>query len=259
MHRSDGYFNASTSGISFGRCLLTDFTEVVDYALAVRWDLRQPVSQLLMSGAGCAIVFLPGGAQLQGPNRGAKIWTVSGRSWSIVIKFQPGLSRRFGSDLVDAELPWTAAPNAEVAAHMSSSEALPPAGLNDCLSGWLEPLKEHVDEACLRVNHICRIAAADRSINSVAALAEHCGVSTRTLYNILKRATGLTPRWFIERRRMQDAIRILREQPEHSLKELAVQLGFTDQAHFGNVCRELTGVTPATLRGGWKPRGAPRA
>jgi len=75
-----GYLNAPVPGVSLGHCLFPRLDEVIDYTLAVRWDPERPLSQLLMSDSGCAVIFLPGGAQLHGPNRRAKAWTVSGQS-----------------------------------------------------------------------------------------------------------------------------------------------------------------------------------
>lgn len=227
-------------------------SEIVEHALAVRWDLPAPERQLLLGGAGFELIFLPGGARLHGPTRRTRSWALSGRSWCVTVKFQPGISPAFGRPLVEGSSTCNDGPHGEVAALMSRAGGPSEAELGTCLTPWLLAFGEHVDEECLLVNRICRLAATDWSVNSVGDMAARFSMTTRTLHRLLTRNTGLTPYGFIERRRIQKAVHLLREQPDRPLQAVASLLGFSNPAHFSRSCRELTGLTPSELRGGWR-------
>jgi AraC-like DNA-binding protein len=81
---------------------------------------------------------------------------------------------------------------------------------------------------------------------SVAAAAHGLGVSLRTLERLTHRHTQQTPGFWRGLARVRQAARAL---TTHSpLVELAVDHGFSDQAHFNLACRHWLGCTPAQLR-----------
>lgn len=229
-----------------------DCSDTVDYVFAIRWDVPEPTPQRLLGDAGCVLIFQPGEARLHGPTRKAKTWSVTGTSWAVTVKFQPGMTPAVGPNLIDSHVAYADAPHVDVTRLMQEATAMPAADVAAGIGPWLLPFNDHVDDNCLLVNRICRHVATDTSVNSVAEMAERFSMTTRTLHRLLTRSTGLPPFWFIERRRIQDAIRLLHEQPDHPLPALAASLGFSDHAHFGRSCRKLTGLTPSELRGGWR-------
>jgi AraC family transcriptional regulator len=99
---------------------------------------------------------------------------------------------------------------------------------------WAHKVREYIDR------HITdRILAADLGV--LAGLGEtHF---TRTF----KRAFGVPPHAFVLRRRLELAARYMLE-TEAPLSDIALQCGFTDQAHLGNRFREATGLSPAAWR-----------
>lgn len=89
---------------------------------------------------------------------------------------------------------------------------------------------------------------ADTRMN-VATLAAVFGISRRNLYNIF-RASGSTPREFIQRARLDRACELLHE-PEGrrlTVASVARQCGFSDPAHFSRAFRARHGVAPTTWR-----------
>jgi AraC-like DNA-binding protein len=53
----------------------------------------------------------------------------------------------------------------------------------------------------------------------------------------------LSPKWLIQRRRLQEASVRLRSDPA-SLADVAADLGYADQPHFTRDFRSVTGMTP---------------
>jgi AraC-like DNA-binding protein len=80
-----------------------------------------------------------------------------------------------------------------------------------------------------------------------ATLARELGVSERQLNRRCTDAVGYGPKFLARVLRMQSFVRAVRRD-EQSLAALAVQLGFSDQAHLGHEASELYGTTPARLR-----------
>jgi AraC-like DNA-binding protein len=76
----------------------------------------------------------------------------------------------------------------------------------------------------------------------VAAACERAGLSNRSLIRLFRRYVGLAPKTYARVHRFH---RALGELPAAcSLADLALELGYADQAHFGNEFRRLAGVTP---------------
>ena len=82
----------------------------------------------------------------------------------------------------------------------------------------------------------------------VLALATASGLSHRAWLQRFRAAVGCTPRAWRELARFSRALPALREQPRRPLSELALDLGFHDQAHLSRQFAAHAGVTPARYR-----------
>jgi AraC-like DNA-binding protein len=82
---------------------------------------------------------------------------------------------------------------------------------------------------------------------SVRALAQRVHVSEVQFRKLFKRATGLSPVRFIQRRRVERAGNLLRE-TELSLEQVAEESGFSDSAFFCRVFKAWTKYTPGSYR-----------
>ena len=60
--------------------------------------------------------------------------------------------------------------------------------------------------------------------------------------------TGLTPKWLIECRRLQQAATTLHAQPDTDLTDLALSLQYVDYAHFSRRYKVVLGETPDQTR-----------
>ncbi|MGZ8283927.1 MAG: helix-turn-helix domain-containing protein [Allosphingosinicella sp.] len=83
---------------------------------------------------------------------------------------------------------------------------------------------------------------------SVSALADRVGVTSRTLRRHFARHAGLSPKQLSMSGRVLRACACLGDYPEVPIAEVALRLGFNDQAAFTNAFRHYVGMTPARLR-----------
>ena len=80
-------------------------------------------------------------------------------------------------------------------------------------------------------------------------LADELGLGERQLRRRAAAAFGYGPKVLSRVLRFAAAVDRLRAQPEVPLSALAAEAGYADQAHLGHETRELSGLTPAQLRG----------
>lgn len=86
---------------------------------------------------------------------------------------------------------------------------------------------------------------ADSSLIRVEQLVGVTGWSMRTLQRRFRTQLGVSPKQVLSRFRLQEAAWQLEREPELELADLAVRLGWYDQAHFCRDFRLLLGETPA--------------
>lgn len=92
--------------------------------------------------------------------------------------------------------------------------------------------------------YIRQHANEDLSLESVARA---CHKNSSTLRKLFREQLGMTFSDYINRLRVERAMELLRD-PHRSLAEIAVEVGFYDQSHFGKVFRQIAGYTPALYR-----------
>ena len=83
----------------------------------------------------------------------------------------------------------------------------------------------------------------------VADVAVLAGAGVRQLQRMFAEYVGVNPKWVIERYRMFEAVAALEAADTVSLADLAVRLGYSDQAHFNKQFKQITGVGPGAYRG----------
>lgn len=83
---------------------------------------------------------------------------------------------------------------------------------------------------------------------SVGSVADALGISRRQLERDFRSENGYTAREYIERARMQEAARLLLEQPNATVAEIAEQVGISAPGNFFRIFRKRFGTTPAAFR-----------
>jgi AraC-like DNA-binding protein len=93
------------------------------------------------------------------------------------------------------------------------------------------------------VNDLVAFVESRPDVTRVAQLCAESGLSERSLQRLVHRRLGLTPKWLIQRRRLQEAAERLRDRTT-TLAEVAAALGYADQPHFSRDFARVTAMTP---------------
>ncbi|WP_127533217.1 helix-turn-helix domain-containing protein [Paenibacillus kobensis] len=107
----------------------------------------------------------------------------------------------------------------------------------------LERLPEPDDNAEL-TGRIIQLAINNREMTRVEEMAEQSGMSVRALQRLFSRYVGVSPKWVIQRYRMQEAAELLEQGGALDWASLSQQLGFYDQAHFIKTFKAMIGKSP---------------
>ena len=95
------------------------------------------------------------------------------------------------------------------------------------------------------ISEIVYSVAKDRAIVKVEDLVHRYDMNKRTLQRLFERYVGVSPKWVIQRYRLHEAAEQLGNGALPNYADLAVTLGYSDQAHFVRDFRALIGVSPA--------------
>jgi AraC family transcriptional regulator len=109
-------------------------------------------------------------------------------------------------------------------------------------------LRGGLSPAALRRVHVFVEANLGRTIR-VADLASRAGLSVHHFARAFRRSVRVTPRQFVEQRRVERARQLIR-QSRHSLAEIAVESGLGSQSRLTTAFKRHTGATPARYRRG---------
>jgi AraC-like DNA-binding protein len=101
------------------------------------------------------------------------------------------------------------------------------------------------DENVIRLTEIVYAVAKERDILKVEDLVDRYGLNKRTLQRLFARYVGVSPKWVIQRYRLHEAAEQLSTVETVNQAELALSLGYSDQAHFVRDFKSIVGVSPA--------------
>jgi AraC-like DNA-binding protein len=102
------------------------------------------------------------------------------------------------------------------------------------------------DEQVARAHALVAAIGADTGIVSVEQLATQSGLNKRQLQRLFQHYVGVGPKWVIKRYRMHEAVAQLQSGAAPSLAQLALDLGYFDQAHFINEFTAVVGKPPGS-------------
>jgi AraC-like DNA-binding protein len=226
---------------------------LVEHYWHVAWDMRgnPPQAQETLPHPNVHLVVEHDAAGIYGVHTARYTKQLAGQGFAFGIKFRPGGFQPFlGAPLAtiaDSRL----APDtvfagagldyvrqiracADAPARFTAAEAF--------LLARLPQLPIHADVA--RANALVAAIAADTGMLTVDALAEQAGLNQRSLQRLFQHYVGVSPKWVIKRYRMHEAVAQLQAGMPVKLAQLALDLGYFDQAHFINEFTALVGKPP---------------
>jgi AraC-like DNA-binding protein len=84
----------------------------------------------------------------------------------------------------------------------------------------------------------------DREIKTVDDLVNRTSIGKRSLQRLFSEYVGVSPKWVIRRYRLHELIERFQPCEETDWPQLALELGYFDQAHLINDFRSITGYSP---------------
>ncbi|MCB0109394.1 MAG: helix-turn-helix transcriptional regulator [Caldilineaceae bacterium] len=101
-----------------------------------------------------------------------------------------------------------------------------------------------VDETIFLLNEVVAAIINDRTLTRVEAVAEQANSSVRTLQRLFRTYMGVSPKQIIRQCRLQEAAARMDMGESLDLAQLALTLGYFDQAHFTRDFTAMVGVSP---------------
>ncbi len=78
-------------------------------------------------------------------------------------------------------------------------------------------------------------------------IANHLGVSDRQLYYKVKEQLGMTPRQYINQKRLEKAYDLLHSKTYHTVGEVANEVGFFKTSYFSDIFERAYGIRPKEI------------
>lgn len=230
-----------------------DLAPYIEHFWGVGWDLRgRPAERVAnLPHPSVHLTFeKKSGATVMGIKRGKFDRQLTGHGWVLGVKFTPGGFHPFAlvptSRFTDREIPLrdVFGPGADrlmrrvLTAEQDSHRV-------EMIEEFLRGLEPKPDSNVTDVSRIVYAVLSDRSVLRVEDLVARYGLPKRTLQRLFAKYVGVTPKWVIQRYRLHEAAEQLEKDPAVNQPELALALGYSDQAHFIRDFKRIVGVSPA--------------
>jgi len=238
----------------------TELAEFVDYFWLVRWHVPEPFEQQVVPQPRVHIAAEEGRLLVHGVTRRPFFRTLTGTGHVLGAAFHAGgfrplLKRSVGS------VSETVRPALDVLGvddRTAAADILGPSDDHDhdhddasmvrVLEDYLLATRPAPDPAGRDVTALVTHAEQHADIVRAEQLAQHAGVSLRSLQRLFTEYVGIGPKWVIARFRILDAAAAAHSGQATDWAALAHELGFSDQAHLTRVFAQVVGTPPATYQ-----------
>lgn len=227
----------------------------VEHYWHVSWDLEgKPSHTQRVIGYPCVhLVFDRAEPGVFGVTRGAFVAHLSGKGAVLGVRFRPGAFHAWlGADvatITDQVVPfarWLGGDDAMLTDDVLSRETV--AARIQRAEELLLPACPSPDPQVDLLHSIVARVETDSSIRTAEDLARVAGIGLRSLQRLFRSHVGVSPKWVVQRARLQEAASRLARGDQIDLAALAVELGYFDQAHMTRDFTSLVGSPPATYQ-----------
>lgn len=228
-----------------------DLAAWIDCFWMVTWNLEQPYLQETLPHPNFYFAFQDGRCSVGGVNTGKSMHLLQGRSGVFGIRFRPGGFRPFMS------APAITLGNRIVPAAEIFGERVGALEAELDSFAWVEDRMMAVTSEFLRY----RLPEADpqaadaeklvvqirdeSAIKTVNDLAARTGLGPRTLQRVFREYVGASPKWVIRRFRLHELVEVMNSGERRDWSQVALELGYFDQAHLINDFKAIVGCSPA--------------
>lgn len=226
-----------------------DLQLFVEHYWSVQWNVPEPQVQETLPHPSVHIVIEQRNSGILGVVTGKFTRVLEGKGWVFGIKFNPGAFYPF------AKFPVTEMTDRRLHLHdifhsdgaVFEEEML---ALNDelkrigCAERFLRAHLPGQDETMELIQQIVERMKTDKGILNVGQIASAFSLTVRTLQRLLNQYVGVGSKWIIKRYRMHEAVEQMNEGRVVDWVQLALDLGYYDQAHFIKDFKSLIGKSP---------------
>lgn len=222
----------------------------VDYHWYVAWDLEHPHDQQVIPQPRIHIAAEEGRLLVHGIGRRPFFRHLTGRGHTLGVSFLPGLFRpvlgRRVSTIADQVVPAQELLRVDdrPAAERILSSA-DPKEMAAAMESYLLAVGLPSDPVAEDVRRWVALAEDDRSITRAEQLADHAGLSLRSLQRLFSEYVGIGPKWVVQRFRVLE-VAARAHSGDVDWAAVAAELDFSDQAHLVRTFRDVVGAPPAT-------------
>lgn len=218
----------------------------------------QVYTQRVLQYPVCLMVVTAAYARFYGPASGLAGTPLSGDGWAAGVMFEPAAGALLTgvqvSRWTDRHVEWADlfGPAGEsLAAQIRAAMTVEPAAAqaqSAVVEHYHDFLRGHlpVDGQGLLINDVVAYVEDNPDVTRVADVCAHFGIGERSLQRLTRQRVGLTPKWLVRRRRIQDATWRLRSGAT-TIAAVAADLGYADEAHLSRDFRRVTGMTPGAF------------
>lgn len=223
----------------------------IDRFWLVTWDLPagETIEQKVMTHPAVNLVFQDGVATASGVLTDTFVRHLGGRGQALGVMFRPAgfrpLLGRPMTTITDRSLDLADILGPEVVDVASQVDSSDFDAAVQVISDFLEPLFPEEPEVGEEVSAIVELISADPGVTSVSDLADRLAIHPRRLQRLFAEHVGVTPRWVITRARLHAVAEEVKRRDRRSWADLALALGFADQAHMTRRFTDAVGDPPA--------------
>lgn len=220
----------------------------VAHCWMVSWDLEQsqPHKQETIPHPNFHLVFEDGKATVSGVHTGKHTHMLCGRSFAFGVKFTSGGFRPFlhgpASDYANKTIPAAQIFGAEVDRLLDSASSADEMAQAAC--AFLLARKPEADPTLAQIAGIVQSILHDPDLRTVDDLSTHAKIGKRTLQRLFNEYVGASPKWVIRRYRLHELVERCHSGEKLDYAQVALDLGYFDQAHLINDFRAVIGYSP---------------
>lgn len=231
-----------------------DLKHFIEHYCLISWDLPDGVihRQQVISHPCVHLTFLKNASAITGIVTEQFEHSLSGQGNLVGVRFTPAGFYAFGqvAGLKMSEITgqvFEVKRFFNVDAEKFESEILALNGLEEKTHKLEQILFGHVPELdanVQKVNNMVRQIEADKSLLKVSDICQKFDIEERQLQRLFHKYIGISAKWILNRYRIHEALELVETSENINWSDLAVKLGYYDQAHFIKYFKGLLGQTP---------------
>jgi AraC-like DNA-binding protein len=221
----------------------------------LHWDLPQPFLQETLPHPNIYLVFENNKAVISGVSTEKFSRVLEGQSGVFGIKFKPGGFRPFMkapaaslmNQIVPAKRIFNKQPGGRDIGALETAwiaQSWKEDQMIEAANAFFRVRLPKPDPAIDLADGIVKRILEENAIKTVDDVVARTGIGKRKLQRIFNDYVGVSPKWVIRRYRLHELIAILNSARQPDWSQIALELGYFDQAHLINDFKSIVGYSP---------------